>query len=166
VAHFNEEDHTEARELDSNLLEERRNTAMANVQKYQESLKQYYNNSVVQRELSIEDLVLKKDIRTKDNHKFSSPWEGPFIIVDIAAPGAYVLVEVDGGMLPNIWNVDQLRKYYAWCIYLIIKDTMFLILQKSPCYIIFRSVVIPDFASKTKYSSHMCPGSFIPHTRT
>jgi hypothetical protein len=31
VAHFNTEDHTEARELDSNLLEERRNIALANV---------------------------------------------------------------------------------------------------------------------------------------
>jgi hypothetical protein len=45
--------------------------------------------------------VLKKDIRTKDKHKFSSPWEGPFIVVDIAAPGAYVLAEVDGDMLPK-----------------------------------------------------------------
>jgi hypothetical protein len=39
VAHFNAEDQAEARELDSNLLEERRNTTFANVQKYQESLK-------------------------------------------------------------------------------------------------------------------------------
>jgi hypothetical protein len=45
---------------------------------------------------------LKKDIRTKDKHKFSSPCEGLFIIVNIAALGAYVLAEVDGGMLPNI----------------------------------------------------------------
>jgi hypothetical protein len=45
--------------------------------------------------------VLKKDIHNKDKHKFSTPWEGPFIIVDVAAPGAYMLAEVDGGMLPN-----------------------------------------------------------------
>jgi hypothetical protein len=101
VAHFNVKDYAEARELDSNLLEEKRNTTLANVQKYQESLKRYYNKSVVPRELNTRDLVLKKDIRTKDKNKFSSPWEGPFIIVDIAAPGAYVLAEVDGGMLPN-----------------------------------------------------------------
>jgi hypothetical protein len=101
VAHFNVEDQTEARELDSNLLEERCNITLANVQKYQESLKRYYNKSVVQRELNIGDLVLKKDIRTRDMHKFSSPWEGPFIIADIGAPGVYVLVKVDGGMLPN-----------------------------------------------------------------
>jgi hypothetical protein len=113
VTHFNEEDQAEARELDSNLLEEKHNTCLANVRKYQESLKRYYNKSVVPRELDIRDLVLKKDIRTKDKHTFSSPWERPFIVVDKAAPGAYVLAEVDGGMLHNTWNVDQLHKYYA-----------------------------------------------------
>jgi hypothetical protein len=45
--------------------------------------------------------VLKKEIRTKDKHMFSSSWKGPFILVDIVAPEAYVLAEVDGGMLTN-----------------------------------------------------------------
>jgi hypothetical protein len=112
VVHFNAEDQAEAREPDTNLLEERHNT-LYNVRKYQAALKRYYNNSVVQRDLNIGDLVLKKDIRTIDKHKFSAPWEGPFIVVDVVAPGAYVLAEVDGGMLPNTWNVDQLRKYYV-----------------------------------------------------
>jgi hypothetical protein len=71
------------------------------VRKYQEALKKYYKKRVVQRELNVGDPVLKKDIHTKDKHKFSTPWEEPFIIVDIAAPGAYVLAEVDGDMLPN-----------------------------------------------------------------
>jgi hypothetical protein len=112
VAHFNPEDQTEARELDANLLEERCNTTLSNVLTYQVALKRYYNKNVVQRELNIGDLVLKKDIHTKDKHKFLTPWEGPFIVVDVVAPGAYVLVEVDDGMLPNTWNVDQLCKYY------------------------------------------------------
>jgi hypothetical protein len=34
VTHFNAEDQTEAREFDSNQLEERRNTSLANVRKY------------------------------------------------------------------------------------------------------------------------------------
>jgi hypothetical protein len=113
VAHFNVEDQAEVRELDSNLLEERCNTTLPNMQKYQESLKRYYNKSVIQRELNIVDLVTKKGICTREKHKFSSPWEGAFIIVEIAALGAYVLAEVDDGMLPNTWNVDQLRKYYV-----------------------------------------------------
>jgi hypothetical protein len=49
VAHFDSERQAKARELDSILLEERRNTALINVRKYQESLKKYYNKSVVQR---------------------------------------------------------------------------------------------------------------------
>jgi transposase InsO family protein len=73
VVHFNADGQAEARELNSKLLEEKCNTVLANVQKYQESLKRYYNKSVVQRELNVGDLVLKKDIRTKDKHKYSSP---------------------------------------------------------------------------------------------
>jgi hypothetical protein len=101
VAHFNREDQDEVIELDTNLLEERHNTTLSNVRKYQTALKRYYNKSMVQRELNIEDLVLKKDIRTKDKHKFLTPWEGPLIIVDVATPGAYVLAKVDGGIIPN-----------------------------------------------------------------
>jgi spermidine/putrescine-binding protein len=93
VTHFNPEDQAEDRELDANLLEEMRNTTLSNMHKYQTTLKKYYNKSVVQRELHIGDLVLKKDIRTKDKHKFSTPWEGSFIIVDVVALGAFVLVE-------------------------------------------------------------------------
>jgi hypothetical protein len=37
VAHFNAESQAEVRELDFNLLEEKRNTALANVWKYQKS---------------------------------------------------------------------------------------------------------------------------------
>jgi hypothetical protein len=113
VTQFNEEDQDESRQLDINLLEERRNAALSNVRIYQEALKKYYNKRVVQRKLNVDDLVLKKDIRTKDKHKFSTLWEGPFIIVDVAAPGAYVVAEVDDDMLPNTWNADQLHKYYV-----------------------------------------------------
>jgi hypothetical protein len=112
MAHFDAEHQAEARKLGSNMLEERCNTTLVNVWKYQESLKKYYNKSVVQQELNIGDLVLK-DIRTRDKHKFSLSWEGSFIIVDKAAPRAYVLGEVDCGMIPNTWNADQLLKYYV-----------------------------------------------------
>jgi hypothetical protein len=73
VSHFNAKDQAEAQELDSNLLEERHNTALANVQKHQESLKRYYNRSVIKRELHIGDLVLKKDICTKYKQNFHRP---------------------------------------------------------------------------------------------
>jgi hypothetical protein len=113
VAHFDSEHQVEARELYSILLEERHNTALINVRKYQESMKKYYNKSVVQWEFTIGDLVLKKDIQTWNKRKFLSPREGPFIIVDVETPTAYVLAKVDGAMLPNAWNANQLHKYYV-----------------------------------------------------
>jgi hypothetical protein len=60
------------------------------------------------RALRIEDLVLKKDICTKDKTKLSSPWQGPYIVVEMARPGAYRLAEINGEILPNTWNMDQL----------------------------------------------------------
>jgi hypothetical protein len=47
VAHFNPEDQAETREFDTNLLEERRNTTLSNMRKYQAAVKRYYNKSVV-----------------------------------------------------------------------------------------------------------------------
>jgi hypothetical protein len=49
VAHFNPEDQAEAREFDANLLEERHNTTLSNVRKYQAALKRYYNKSGTER---------------------------------------------------------------------------------------------------------------------
>ena len=94
-------------------LEEGRVEATERVEKYQETLRRHYQKKVRQRTLEVGDLVLKKDRRTHLDHKLSSPWEGPFIVVDIAAPGAYVLAEVNGAILKSTWNIDQLRKFYV-----------------------------------------------------
>jgi hypothetical protein len=67
----------------------------------------------VTRGVTLPRKIIMKQGSSKDKYKFSSPWEGSFIVVVIAAPGAYVLAKVEVGMLPNTWNVDQLHKYYA-----------------------------------------------------
>jgi hypothetical protein len=54
-----------------------------------------------------------KDIQTNNKHKFSSLWDGPFIVVDIVATWAYVIAEVNGNILTNTYNIDQLHKYYV-----------------------------------------------------
>jgi hypothetical protein len=73
VAHFDSEHQAEARELDFNLLGERRNTTLINVQKYQESLKKYYNKSMVLWELNIGDLVLKRISAPEISASFHHP---------------------------------------------------------------------------------------------
>ena len=94
-------------------LEEGRVEVAERVKKYQETLRRHYQKKVRQRSLEVGDLVLKKDRRTHLHHKLSSPWEGPFIVVDVAAPGGYVLAEVNGAVLKSTWNIDQLRKFYV-----------------------------------------------------
>jgi len=111
VLMFSEEEEPERRDLDLMLLEEERDTTPYRVQQYQQSLRKYHNR-VRSRALSIGDLVLKKNQRTKVKTKLSSPWQGPYIMVEIARPRAYRLAEIDGDIILNTWNMDQL-----WCFY-------------------------------------------------
>jgi hypothetical protein len=113
MAQFSEVDQKEAREMNVNLLEEERNKDLTNVKKYEESLKHHYNKKVVLRALEVGDLMLKKDIRRTNKHKFSSLWEGSYIVVEIATPRAYVLTEIDDKLPKNAWNENQLPMYYV-----------------------------------------------------
>jgi hypothetical protein len=70
--------------------------------------------------------------------------------VDVVALGAYVLAEVDGGMLPNTWNVDQLRKYYVLYLYMIKGIQVFLPMKLTsyPAKIYVFTCVAPRTKSK------------------
>ena len=58
------------------------------------------------------DLVLCFVQSNKDKHKLSSPWEGPYIVAQVLRPGTYKLKNVEGQVLPNAWNIEQLRRFY------------------------------------------------------
>jgi hypothetical protein len=70
---------TRTRDLDHPILcgakntDKKCNTTFADVRKYEESLKCYYNKSVVLRELDIGDLVLKKVFVLKTSISFHHP---------------------------------------------------------------------------------------------
>ena len=51
--------------------------------------------------------------RTKDKTKLSPRWLALYIVVEIARLGAYQLAEIDGDILPNTWNMDQLQRFYV-----------------------------------------------------
>ena len=59
------------------------------------------------------DLVLKKVQLTKDKHKLSPPWEGPYVIAEFCRPGSYRLMREDDDMESYTYNIDQLRCYFA-----------------------------------------------------
>ena len=60
----------------------------------------------------VEDLVLRRVQSSKDRHKLSPPWEGPFIIAQVLHPGAYKLKYEKSEVYANAWNIEQLRHFY------------------------------------------------------
>jgi transposase InsO family protein len=49
---------------------------------------------------------------TKDRHKLSSPWEGPYIVAEVLRPGTYKLATADGEVFTNASNIEQLCRFY------------------------------------------------------
>jgi hypothetical protein len=55
-------------------------------------------------------LRLRQDNRGR--HKLSPPWEGPYVIDEVLKPDTYKLVNEQGKVLTNAWNIQQLRHFY------------------------------------------------------
>ena len=49
---------------------------------------------------------------TKDKHKLSPPWKGPYSIAEVIRLGTYKLEDFDGNILTNSWNIEQLRHFF------------------------------------------------------
>jgi len=45
--------------------------------------------------------------------KFSSNWEGPFIVKENLRNGAYRLQHLDGREVPRTWNASHLKMYFS-----------------------------------------------------
>ena len=44
--------------------------------------------------------------------KLGPNWKGPYRVTSIAGTGAYRLEDLDKVVVPQPWNVNNLRKYY------------------------------------------------------
>jgi len=73
-----------------------------------------YNTKVRPRGFQKGDLVwrMRSDAR-KNEGKFSSNWEGPFRVWEVAQGGAYHLEWLSGKNVPRTWNVTHLKFYYS-----------------------------------------------------
>jgi hypothetical protein len=64
------------------------------------------------RELRVGDLVLRQILNREGLHKLSPSWEGPFKVSKVCRPGSVRLAMEEGLQLPNLWNIEHLRKFY------------------------------------------------------
>ncbi|XP_027158506.1 uncharacterized protein LOC113760135 [Coffea eugenioides] len=105
----------EERQLDLDLIDERRDTASARVATYKNNLAHYYNARVKHRRFRPGDLVLRKNSvsRAEPQGKLGPKWEGPYRVVKSSLSGYCKLSYRDGSLVPRTWHAENLRLYYV-----------------------------------------------------
>jgi hypothetical protein len=112
VEQYDEGISEDSRRVDIDGLEEAR-CAVVQSARYLEGIRRYHDCNVKECSFNVSDLVLRRIQNTEGLHKLSSPWEGPFSIAKVTRPGSYRLQTLEGDNVSNLWNIDQLCRFYA-----------------------------------------------------
>ena len=94
VANYVEADNEQARQEALDLLDEKRDMALARSAVYQQDLRRYHSRRVRTRTFQEGDLVLRLIQDQTHMHKLSPPWEGPFVVSKNLHNGSYYLINV------------------------------------------------------------------------
>ena len=65
------------------LLKEARETTVIRSARYQQTLHRYHERKIKGRILEVGDLVLRRTQSTKEKHKLSLPWKGPYMVTEV-----------------------------------------------------------------------------------
>jgi transposase InsO family protein len=84
---YNDQNNQTSREDSLDQLEEARDVALLHSARYQQSLRRHHARRIQTRGFQVGDLVLRLRQDARGRHKFTPPWEGPFIIAKILSPG-------------------------------------------------------------------------------
>ena len=95
VKRFDQNTVDESRELEINYTEERRLDSCVRTTRYLDVLRCYYNRNFKVRFFMVGDLVLKWRTSQEGMHKLSTPWEGPFVVIEVTRPTSYRLAYPD-----------------------------------------------------------------------
>ena len=108
---FDHDRAVEAQQDAVDLLEEAHETTIIRSARYQQTLRRYHERKIRGRILEVGDLVLQRTQSTKEKHKLSPPWEGPYTVTKVIRPGTYRLEDDNGNTITNTWNIEQLRRF-------------------------------------------------------
>jgi hypothetical protein len=102
----------ETRKVDLDSIKEHSVAALMWHTRHEQQLRRCHDRNVRERSFNVGDLVLHRIQNTKGMHKLSATWEGPFIVMEVVSPSTYHLQWVDGQGVPNVWNIEHLRRFY------------------------------------------------------
>nr|GEW44481.1 transposon Ty3-I Gag-Pol polyprotein [Tanacetum cinerariifolium] len=92
-------------------------TEQATIRKVRSKAKmeKYYNSKVHNASLKPGDLVYRRNDASyaEDRGKLGPKWEGPYEVCEALGKGAYTLRDPNGKLLPQTWNVHNLKKCYV-----------------------------------------------------
>jgi hypothetical protein len=112
VRAYTEEENQVTLEDALDQLDEASDVALLQSARYQQALRCYHECNMRPREFHVGNLVLRRVQGSKDQHKITAPWEGPFIIHEVLRLGTYKIQYDDGRVVTNAWNIEDLRSFY------------------------------------------------------
>ena len=83
VKAFDRDRAMEAQQDVVDLLEEAREMTVICFARYQHTLRMYHERKIRGRILEVGDLMLQRTQSTKEKHKLSPPWEGPYMVIKV-----------------------------------------------------------------------------------
>ena len=89
--------------------------ATVRIASYHNRLANLYNRCMKPLMFQPGDLVLRKVFKNIVNplaEKFQLNWEGPYIVARHGESRSYALDKLDGTLVPRMWNVIHLKRYY------------------------------------------------------
>ena len=96
----------EAQQEVVDLLKEAYETTVIHSAHYQQTLRRYHERKIRGSILEVGDLMLRRTQSTKEKHKLSPPWEGPYTETEVIRPGTYRLKDDNGDVVTNTWNIE------------------------------------------------------------
>lgn len=111
-----EDENDKLRLAELEALDEKRLQAQQNLECYQARMSRAFNKKVRPRSFQVGDTVLavRRPIITsrKTGNKFTSKWDGPYVVQEVYTNGAYKIVDADGVRVGPI-NGKFLKRYYS-----------------------------------------------------
>ena len=83
VKAFDRDRAMEAQQDAVDLLEKARETIVICSARYQQTLCRYHERKIRGRILEVGDLMLRRTQSTKEKHKLSPPWQGPYMVIEV-----------------------------------------------------------------------------------
>ncbi|GJU54364.1 reverse transcriptase domain-containing protein [Tanacetum coccineum] len=104
----------EALLLNLDILEDEREKAVIQEAKSKAKMEKYYNAKVHNTTFKPWDFVYRSNeaSHAKDGGKLGLKWEGPYEVVEALGKGAYKIRSSSGDILPQTWNIKDLKKCY------------------------------------------------------